>query len=97
MMIGVAKNVKLAECGLIGGLRNFFLVLTPNVVFAFWAVCMWVNFRSTQPASKDLSKVNTLQRQYYLALLTLSVAFIFLNNMAVKYNSDVYCRKPENY
>ena len=57
--IGLVKGVTVPECGIIGGLRNFAVVLLINLVLAFWGVCMWVNYRTTQPAAKDLSKVNT--------------------------------------
>ena len=68
-----------------------------NLVLGFWGVCMWVNYQSTQPAAKDLSKVNTEQRYFYLGLLGTSGFFIFLNNIVVKYNSDNYCRSTDNY
>ena len=44
--IGVTKNVNLSECNLFGGLKTFIIVLLPNVLFGFWAVCMFVNFRT---------------------------------------------------
>ena len=93
----MVKGVTVPECGLIGGLRNFAIVLMINLVLGFWGVCMWVNYQSTQPAAKDLSKVNTEQRYFYLGLLGTSGFFIFLNNIVVKYNSDNYCRSTDNY
>jgi hypothetical protein len=44
--IGVTKNVNLSECNIFGGLRVFIIVLLPNILFGFWAVCMFVNFRT---------------------------------------------------
>ena len=44
--IGVIKQFNVADCGLIGGARNFIAMLVPNVMFAFWMVCMWVNYTS---------------------------------------------------
>ena len=42
--IGLAKQVNIAECNLVGGLRNFIIVLIPNVLFGFWLVCSLVNY-----------------------------------------------------
>lgn len=33
----------------------------------------------------------------YLALMGVSILFIFLNNIVMKYNRDVWCSDPENY
>ena len=89
--IGLTKSLDLSECMLFGGLRMFIIVLLPNFLFAFWAVCMFVNFRTIQLASKDLTLIHTEQRYMYLGLMATCCMFIFINNATIKYNSDSWC------
>ena len=95
--IGILKGLDLKECAVFGGIRNFIVVLVPNILFGFWGVCMWVNFQSVQPTSKDLSQIHSEQRYLYLGVLASCGLFIFINNIAMKYNSDVWCGRDENY
>lgn len=42
--LGVYKGIRPNECGIVGELRSFLLTLVPNVILAFWACSMWMNY-----------------------------------------------------
>ena len=44
--MGILKGVFLSECGLAGELRNFLKTLVPNIIFGFWALSMWMNYKT---------------------------------------------------
>lgn len=94
--MGVLKGVKTSECGFVGEFRNFMITFIPNIIFGFWAMSMWMNYKTIQKRSQDLIRSHKFQRYLYLGLLASCIMIIFLNFSLCKYNSDVWCRVSDN-
>lgn len=91
------KFLDISECSYIGGLRNFFTILIWNVVFGIWAAAMAMNWYTIQRSNRDLSSFYEKEKIHYAVLFGACVLTIFLNNVTVKYNQEVWCNDPDNF
>ena len=76
----------------------------PNILFTFWAACMWVNYKSIKKGIRiDMSSEHghTLRKymeqgHMYLGLFSSCIVFILLNNVTSQYNKRNWC-EGESY
>ena len=92
---GLFLSVTTSECSVVGGFLKFILTQMYTPLLLFFALCMWVNAQSLQLTSPFIyktsgmfmkKKITIRQDHIYYILVGNCLMFIFLNNVAIKYN-----------